>query len=85
MAVNVTFKKDVSWLNVIEDMERIITNTTNILKFDLSNTSVYPALMVSGSIDTGGLVADTLRNTRRISITGMVQVMLCLMEPLILK
>lgn len=70
MAVNVTFKKDVSWLNVIEDMERIITNTVNMLKIDLSNTAVYPALITSGSLETGGIVADTLRTSRRISISG---------------
>lgn len=70
MPVNITFKKDVQWLSIVEDMEKIFTTCSNTLKLDLSNSSMYPTLNITGSLDAGGIEADKLRTSRRIDISG---------------
>ena len=51
----VEIKKDVNFLNVIIDMEKVITKVANFLRLDLSNIAEYPALTVTGEFSSTSL------------------------------
>lgn len=74
MALDVQIKKDVAFLNIIEDMEKFITLAADKLLIDMSNTVEYPALDVSGTFtNPNGVVAysaQVLATPRTIALSG---------------
>jgi hypothetical protein len=74
MALDVQIKKDVAFLNVIEDMEKFITLAADKLLIDMSNSVEYPALDVSGTFtNPDGIIAHSaqvLATPRTITLSG---------------
>lgn len=70
---NVEFKKDVSFLHVIHDLEKIITELGTKLNLEesLENISNYPALTVTGEITADDIYYPAkLETPRNIQLSG---------------
>ncbi len=70
---NVEFKKDVSFLHVINDLEKVITELGTKLNLEesLSNVSTYPAFTVTGTIDSVDIYYPAkLETPRNIQLTS---------------
>lgn len=75
MALTVTIKKDIAFLNIIEDVEKVITLVADTLLLDLSDPLTYPALEASGEFTSSGIAAysaQKLLTARTIELSGDV-------------
>jgi len=71
--LQVKIKKDVSFRDVLNDFDKVLTSISDIIKLDLSNTLEYPTLEVTGDMSSVGIVAistEKLATPRNINIVG---------------
>ncbi len=72
MSFQVQIKKDVGFLHIVEDMERLITEVVERLQLNVNDPINYPTLIVTGIFPNTGIIADRLRIPRNITLAGAI-------------